>query len=161
MIGTWDLAPVAGADAEVDALLARHHADMRAGSPPESCHVMTSEALRLAGARVYALRDGTGTVCAVGALKPIADGPLPGRAIELKSMHVARACRGRGLGGLLLRHLLKSARDSGARSACLETGTQADFAPARGLYAGAGFTECLPFSDYVEDPLSVFMVRRL
>ncbi|WP_023851717.1 GNAT family N-acetyltransferase [Ponticoccus alexandrii] len=76
-------------------------------------------------------------------------------------MHVARACRGRGLGATLLRHLLERAREGGATSSCLETGTQEAFLPARGLYAGAGFTECLPFADYRLDPLSVFMMRRL
>ncbi|WP_418593159.1 GNAT family N-acetyltransferase [Ponticoccus sp. (in: a-proteobacteria)] len=161
MSAPWTLDPVTDADAAVDDLLARHHADMRAGSPPESCHVMTASALRAAGAQVYALRDEAGAVCAVGALKPLTDGPLPGPAVELKSMHVARACRGRGLGGILLRHLLGRAREGGATSACLETGTQDAFLPARELYAGAGFTECPPFADYRLDPLSVFMMRRL
>jgi putative acetyltransferase len=31
------------------------------------------------------------------------------------------------------------------------------FAPARRLYAAAGFVPCAPFGAYVEDPNSVFM----
>ena len=43
----------------------------------------------------------------------------------------------------------------------LETGSQPEFAPARQLYASAGFAECGPFAGYVEDPHSVFMTRSL
>jgi putative acetyltransferase len=35
------------------------------------------------------------------------------------------------------------------------------FAPARALYARAGFTACAPFGDYAEDSHSVFMTRVL
>jgi len=41
----------------------------------------------------------------------------------------------------------------------LETGSQDAFAPARGLYARAGFAECPPFEGYVQDPNSVYMTR--
>ena len=37
----------------------------------------------------------------------------------------------------------------------------AAFAPARILYAKFGFEFCQPFSDYVDDPNSVFMTRTL
>jgi putative acetyltransferase len=43
----------------------------------------------------------------------------------------------------------------------LETGSQDAFAPARTLYATAGFTVCGPFADYPDSPLSVFMGRDL
>jgi putative acetyltransferase len=164
MSGAPTIRAVAGPDAAVDALLARHHAAMRAGSPEESCHVMTAEALRAAGARVYALQGGDGELCAVGALKPLPAGQGPGGAhpaVELKSMHVAEAHRGQGMGAALLRHLLDEARASGAVLACLETGTQPGFAAARGLYTAAGFAPCPPFAGYRRDPLSVFMARPL
>lgn len=141
-------------DARVDALLARHHDLMRSQSPEESCHVMTSEALRASGAQVYFIEEGGG-VLAVGALKAFGD------AVELKSMHVAAEARGRGLARQLLAHLLAAARAGAARAVYLETGSMASFAAARGLYAGAGFRDCPPFGDYVEDPLSVFMVLDL
>ena len=37
----------------------------------------------------------------------------------------------------------------------------AAFAPARRLYAAAGFRECAPFADYILDPNSVFMTKEL
>lgn len=43
----------------------------------------------------------------------------------------------------------------------LETGSMAEFAPARALYAGAGFTECAPFGDYVPSTYSTFMTLEL
>lgn len=165
---TLTLEEVRSPDNAVEALLARHHADMRAQSPEESCHVMTSGALRASGARVFALRAG-GLLCAVGALKPLdraawpkdVDWPEGGTVMELKSMHVARERRGEGLGKVLLDGLTAQARTGGAVGLCLETGTQPEFAAARALYHGTGFTDCPPFGDYVSDPLSVFMLRRL
>ena len=53
------------------------------------------------------------------------------------------------------------ARTAGIRKLSLETGSQAMFAPARGLYLKAGFVECAPFADYTLDPNSVFMTRDL
>ncbi|WP_136439657.1 GNAT family N-acetyltransferase [Pacificoceanicola onchidii] len=144
------------ADPAVEAILERHHEAMRAQTPEESCHVMTSEALRASGASVYALRDESGAVCAVGALKPMGQAET-----ELKSMHVPSEMRGRGYGAVLLAHLLDEARKTQAQAAFLETGSEDGFAAARGLYEAAGFTYCPPFGDYVSDPLSVFMTLRL
>lgn len=157
-MGVPRIAAVGEADEAVEGLLARHHALMRSLSPEESCHVMTAEALREGGARVYSLTLADGSVAAVGALKPL-EGPE--RAVELKSMHVDAAQRGAGLGRVLLDCLLEEARMLGARLALLETGTAPEFAPARALYIGAGFETCAPFGDYVEDPLSTFMARLL
>jgi len=35
------------------------------------------------------------------------------------------------------------------------------FKPARQLYTSFGFNYCEPFSNYIEDPYSVFMTRKL
>ncbi|MDR4399699.1 GNAT family N-acetyltransferase, partial [Bacillus atrophaeus] len=35
------------------------------------------------------------------------------------------------------------------------------FEPARSLYASFGFQYCEPFSDYTDDPNSVFMTKEL
>jgi len=43
----------------------------------------------------------------------------------------------------------------------LETGSMAAMAPARALYAAAGFVECEPFADYPGGPNSVCMTREL
>ena len=144
------------ADPAVEAILARHHSAMSAATPADSCHVMTASALRDSGARVYALRDASGTVQAVGALKPLGDG-----TVELKSMHVAAESRGKGFGKGLLKHLLAEARGLGMTTAYLETGSEPGFAPARAMYESAGFAYCPPFANYVPDRLSVFMSRTL
>lgn len=61
----------------------------------------------------------------------------------------------------MLRHLLDDGASRGVRQLSLETGSTEFFAPARALYAGAGFTVCGPFGDYREDPHSVFMTLHL
>lgn len=156
LTGCVTFAPLAAPDAGADRLLAVHVALMQSQSPAESCHVMTADDLRAAGARVFAGRDAGGDVVAIGAIKPLGAGMA-----ELKSMHCAAALRGQGLGRALLRHLVEQARRSGIESLWLETGSQAPFAAARALYQSEGFTECGPFGDYRPDPLSVFMTRAL
>lgn len=128
---------------------------MRAASPVESCHVQTAGELLAEGARVLACTRADELV-AVGAYKRIA----PGHA-ELKSMHTVADVRGLGVGRAILRAILDAARHDGHRQISLETGTADFFAAARRLYAAHGFRECPPFGDYREDPLSVFMTRRL
>lgn len=136
-------------------LLARHVSLMQAGSPPESCHVQTGDALVQDGAILVSVRE-NGAVLAIGALKRI--GPAHG---ELKSMHTAREARGRGLGRAVLAALMAEARAQGLTRLSLETGSSQEFAPARALYAAEGFVECPAFGDYKPDPLSVFMSRTL
>jgi putative acetyltransferase len=147
---------VLGQDPAVDALMAAHVALMQSQSPAESCHVMTAEALRSSGARVFAGRDSTGQVVAIGAFKPLGEG-----AVELKSMHCAAALRGQGLGRALLAHLRTEARAAGFRTLWLETGSGPEFAAARSLYRSEGFADCAPFGGYAADPLSVFMTCTL
>jgi len=43
----------------------------------------------------------------------------------------------------------------------LETGSTAPFIPALRLYESSGFVRCGPFDGYVDDPFSVFMMRRI
>ncbi len=142
---------------DMAALIAAHHAQMRAQSPPESCHVKTSDELEDAGAQTFSLRDAaTQDVLAVGAMVEIEPGHF-----ELKSMHVRASARGRGLGKVLLGHMVSAAQSSGATHLWLETGSSEDYTAARALYSAAGFKICPPFGTYVADPLSAFMTRAL
>jgi putative acetyltransferase len=59
----------------------------------------------------------------------------------------------------MLDHLTDHALSLGFAKLSLETGSQPGFAPARGLYAKAGFQECGPFEGYRPDPNSVFLTR--
>lgn len=61
----------------------------------------------------------------------------------------------------MLNHLLGTARDQGYRRVSLETGTMAEFAPARALYASAGFRPCGPFADYRPSAGNCFMTLAL
>jgi putative acetyltransferase len=72
-------------------------------------------------------------------------------------MHILAERRGEGLSRRMLHHLVNHALAEGFSKLSLETGSQPGFAPARGLYAKAGFAECGPFEGYGPDPNSVFM----
>lgn len=152
-MGTIELDEVLADD--VVAFLDEHVADMRRISPPESCHVLDAAALRVPEVRVWVLRE-SGAVVGTVALQRLEPGH-----VELKSMRVAGARRGAGLGRDLLRHALDVARAEGATRISLETGSGDYFAPARRLYARHGFVECTPFGSYVPDPESVFLTRPL
>jgi putative acetyltransferase len=53
------------------------------------------------------------------------------------------------------------ARERGYRRLSLETGAGPAFAPARRLYASAGFEPCGPFGDYRPSPNSAYMTLAL
>lgn len=80
---------------------------------------------------------------------------------ELKSMHTAAAARGRGVGRALVDHIVSEAAARGVRRVSLECGAGEAFAPARALYATAGFEPCGPFGDYASTENNVFMTRLL
>jgi putative acetyltransferase len=140
---------------DLSLLFDRHTADMHADTPPESIHMMDKSALADPGIRFFVLRDG-GEPLAMGAVKRLDAGQG-----EIKSMHVLAEARGRGLSKVMLDHLLAEARKDGLGRLSLETGSQPMFQPARRLYERAGFAECPPFGDYVEDPNSVYMTKML
>jgi putative acetyltransferase len=58
-------------------------------------------------------------------------------------------------------HLIGVARGRGCARVSLETGSNAEFAPARSLYARAGFTPCGPFGDYPPGRGNTFMTLAL
>ncbi|MBD3665916.1 GNAT family N-acetyltransferase [Sulfitobacter aestuariivivens] len=149
------LQTVSAPDAEIAALLQAHFDLMRSTSPAESCHVMAPESVFDEADVVLAARR-AGLLLGIGALKAI--GP---NLAELKSMHTTKAARGQGVGAYLLTALMEAARQMGMQHISLETGTDPLFAPARALYTRHGFETCAPFGDYVDDPLSTFMTRRL
>ncbi|MDO5529906.1 MAG: GNAT family N-acetyltransferase [Paracoccus sp. (in: a-proteobacteria)] len=142
--------------ADLDLLFARHHNAMHDGNtPPESIHMMPREALCAPQIAFYVLRE-DGAALGMGAIKTIA----PGHG-EIKSMHILAEARGRGLSRALLEAMIEAARAGGLGRLSLETGAQDVFAPARALYASAGFAEVPPFADYRPDPASIFMSRRV
>jgi putative acetyltransferase len=136
---------------DVRALLERHLAFADRHSPPQDIHALDVDALLDPAVTFFSLRV-DGELLGVGALEQ-----LDGRRAEVKSMHIAHAARGRGLGRAMLEHLVAVARDRGFEQVSLETGSTPAFAPARSLYACAGFRPCGPFGDYQPSPNSTFM----
>jgi putative acetyltransferase len=140
---------------DVRALLAVHLTFARGQTPPEDAHAIDVDGLLDPAVTFFSYRAG-GALLAIGALKE-----LDPRQAEIKSMHTAQAARGRGIGGKMLEHLIAVARERGYLRVSLETGSMASFAPARSLYARAGFELCAPFGDYPDSPNSTYMTLGL
>jgi putative acetyltransferase len=140
---------------DVRRLLEVHVTFARGQTPPEDAHAMDVDELLGPAVRFFSLRR-EGVLIAVGALKR-----LDPEHAEVKSMHTVVAERGRGAGRRMLEHLITVARSEGYRRLSLETGSMAAFAPARSLYAGAGFVVCEPFGDYRLSPNSTYMTLYL
>jgi putative acetyltransferase len=139
----------------IRALVARHLAGMRSSSPPESVHAFDVDQLREPDVTFWSVWDGDELV-GMGALKA-----LDTERGEIKSMRVADAHLGRGIGRAILDHLIAEARARGMTSLWLETGSTAPFIPALQLYSSAGFVRCGPFDGYSDDPFSIFMTRSI
>jgi putative acetyltransferase len=140
---------------DVRRLLERHLAFANEHSPPEDVHALDVDKLVDPAVTFFSFRS-DGKLLGVGALKQ-----LDGDHAELKSMHTAEEARGRGVARALVDRLIAEARGRGVRRLSLETGTMEAFAPARSLYARAGFTACGPFGDYNPSRNSTFMTLSL
>jgi len=140
---------------DVRALLGQHLEFARATTPPEGVFALDVDGLIDPSVTFFSYRV-EGTLLAVGALKQLD----PAHA-ELKSMHTARAARGQGIGRAMVDYLIQVARDRGLTRLSLETGSMEAFAPARSLYAKAGFTPCGPFGAYPGGETSSFMTLAL
>jgi putative acetyltransferase len=141
--------------ADVRALLERHLAFARHHSPPEDVHALDPDGLLAEDVTLFSIRQ-AGELLAVGAVRQLDEAHA-----ELKSMHTAAGARGRGVGRAMLDHLLGIARSRGCSRVSIETGSMAAFAPARALYASAGFEPCEPFASYRPSPNSVCMTIEL
>lgn len=140
---------------EVIGLLEEHLADMYATSPPESVHALDVEKLKKPEITFYSCwQDGQLLGCA--AIKHLDSGHA-----ELKSMRTASIARKKGVGSLILQHILEVAEGRGYKKLSLETGVEEYFRPARNLYEKFGFQYCEPFNGYWADPNSRFMTRDL
>lgn len=140
---------------DVRELLRRHLVFANTHTPPQDVHALDIDGLLDPAVTFFSFRLG-GELLGVGALKR-----LDGHHAELKSMHTAEGARGRGIGRAMVDHLIGVARDRGFRQVSLETGSMPAFAPARSLYAKAGFRPCGPFGSYRPSPSSTFMTLPL
>jgi putative acetyltransferase len=141
---------------DVLALLDHHVAESRADSPPEACHVLPTESLRDAAIRFISVRDETGRLLGIGALKALE----PGHG-EIKSMRTDPAALGQGVGKAMLERLVELARAQGMVRLSLETGNSPLFAAANRLYMRSGFRRCGPFGTYPDTPFTHFYTREI
>ena len=139
--------------ADIIELLEQLDAYLAALYPAESYHLLELESLTGADVTFLVARD------AQGALAGCCSFVGRNGYAELKRMVVVPALRGQGVGAALLAEIVTRARAAGFASLKLETGVEQP--EALGLYRRAGFVEIAPFGDYPNDPLSIFMEKRL
>lgn len=139
--------------AEVVALIAALDAYQDTLYPPESRHALDLASLTQPHVLFAVARDSALRAVGCGA---IVLGPEFG---ELKRMYVSPQCRGQGVAKRLLSLLESKAAERGSTLLTLETGP---FQPeALRLYEACGYARRGPFGKYADDPLSVFMQKRL
>lgn len=158
--GSVHIARESAAQPDVIAFLEASDRYHEALYPAESNHLVDVASLESENVRFLVLRDGgpTGTALGCGAVRIVR--PEGGEAYgELKRMWIDPARRGGGLGRRLLAALETAARAEGVVVLRLETGVSQPEAGT--LYRRAGFVERPPFGDYRDDPLSLFMEKRL
>ena len=142
-------------DPQVQALLALHRTESLGSTPRENAHALDLSGLRQPAITFWSAWD-SDTLLGMAALRELT--PDHG---DIKSMRTAPAALRRGIGRVLLGHLIATARARGYRRLSLETGTASMFGPANAMYEAAGFTECLPFGDYPPSPHNRFMTMAL
>lgn len=140
---------------EVAALIGEHLQNMALHSPPESTHALNLEELKKPEITFWSAWEEDELV-GCGALKE-----LDGQHGEIKSMRTSSSHLRKGVAKRILEHIIEEAKRRGYQRLSLETGSMDAFEPAKRLYASFGFQYCSPFSDYIEDPNSVFMTKEL
>jgi putative acetyltransferase len=136
-------------------LISLSDAYMTALYPAESNHLESASALQAANVLFLGcfVQD---HLVGCGAVKILSD---DGRYGELKRVFVLESHRGKGYSKAIMEKLEGHLKNSGIALARLETGIRQP--EALGLYKRLGYVERAPFGAYVEDPLSVFMEKRL
>jgi putative acetyltransferase len=136
-------------------LLREHLENMHEITPPESVHALDLAALQAPNITFWTAWQAD-ELLGCGALKEL--DPSSG---EIKSMRTVKAHRRQGVASKILEHIIKEAERRAYDCLYLETGAFPEFAPARALYEQYGFEYRGPFGEYIDDPNSVFMVKKL
>jgi putative acetyltransferase len=142
-------------DPGLGAFLQAHLDELAPTAPAESQHALDLSELQTPAVRLW-VASADAKIAGTGALASVA----PGHE-EIKSMRTDPRLRGQGIATRILEHLVQDAHGRSIHRISLETGSMEFFAPARALYAKAGFVFCAPFGSYTEDPNSVFMTKAL
>jgi putative acetyltransferase len=121
--------------------------------PPESRHSLDLASLKQPNVVFAVARDASGQAVACGA------GVVNAEYCEIKRMYVRPESRGAGVARMVLDFLESHASSRGCKLLKLETGPSQP--EALGLYASCGYERRGPFGKYADDPLSVFMQKRI
>lgn len=121
--------------------------------PPESRHALDLSSLKQPNVLFAVARDASGQAIGCGAIV------LGDEYGEVKRMVVAPQSRGAGVGTQVLALLEAQACERGCVLLMLETGPRQPEALA--FYASFGYERRAPYGDYWNDPLSVFMQKRI
>jgi putative acetyltransferase len=121
--------------------------------PAESNHLLDIDSLKQPNVIFVVARDTGGAALACGAVV-LFDGYG-----ELKRMYVRPEARGRGIAKTIIGHLERESARRSCHVLRLETGIRQP--EALGLYARAGYERRGRYGDYPDDPLSVFMEKRI
>lgn len=140
---------------KITRLIGDHLQNMGEKSPPESIHALNLEQLKSPDITFWSAWEGE-ELLGCGALKELSKDHG-----EIKSMKTSPDHLRKGVARQILQHILEEAIKRGYQRLSLETGSMDAFEPARRLYTNFGFTYCEPFANYVEDPNSVFMTKKL
>jgi len=138
--------------AQATALLRRSHALMEALFPPEDNFHLDIGALTAPHITFFVAKQ-DGEILGTAALADMGDYG------EVKSMFVAEAARGLGVGAALLARLEQDARAKAHSALRLETGNLLH--DAIRLYQRAGFVTRGPFGTYPDAKTSIFMEKPL
>jgi putative acetyltransferase len=133
------------------ALLALHLAGMHANSPPGSVFALDLSGLKDPAVTVWSVWRGD-QIVGIGALKELGEG-----AGEVKSMRTHPDWLRKGIGALLLEHIISEAKVRGLKRLSLETGSGSAFEPALALYRKRGFVDGEAFSDYQRSVFNQFL----
>jgi putative acetyltransferase len=139
---------------EVDFLLEQSTQLLTAMYPPESCHIVSAEALTGPGTVLLGAFLGENAVGIVG-LVSHSDGAKG----EIKRLFVSPAHRGAGIATALMDHVESAARGWGLTLIQLETGVRQP--ESLSLYSRLGYATRGPFGTYREDEYSIFMEKKL
>lgn len=120
--------------------------------PPESNHLDSIDALSKSNAFFLAAYTGS-EICGIGSAKLIDDYG------EIKRVFVPSNQRGKGIAKAIMKALESYLIDQAVAYARLETGIHQK--EAIKLYERLGYYRISPFGEYKEDPLSVFMEKKL
>jgi putative acetyltransferase len=144
--------PVDPAQTEVIRLIKQLDEYQASLYPPESNHLDSIDELARSNALFLAAYTGS-EICGIGSVKLVDDYG------EIKRVYVPSDQRGQGIAKAIMRELENHLTDHAVRYARLETGIHQK--EAIRLYEKLGYRRIGPFGEYKEDPLSIFMQKKL